>query len=108
MDFDDRQALYKDLLEHNGKDKQIIKAIEELGELQHELCRAVLGTPDIHHITEEIADVEIMLEQIIGIFQINKWNIPEEMYNKLTRTFIRLHEENEDEHKGCTGTTSKD
>lgn len=60
----------KDIMERAidtyGKEKQLLKAVEEMSELQKELCKAVVrGCPAyaLTSINEEIADVEIMLEQ---------------------------------------------
>lgn len=47
-----------------GADKQRIKCIEELSELQKELCKDAIGSGGVFHIAEEIADVEIMLAQM--------------------------------------------
>jgi len=59
-----------------GLDKQMIKCIEELSELQKELCKYSLGQGNLEHTIEEIADVEIMLEQMklgmdIGFYELN-------------------------------------
>lgn len=51
-------------LEKFGLDKQIIKCIEELSELQKELCKKLWGQGSREHIVEELIDTEIMLEQI--------------------------------------------
>ena len=50
-----------------GTRNQIVVAIEELSELQKELCK-FLRNNTMENISEEIADVEIMLEQMIMIF----------------------------------------
>lgn len=59
-----------------GAEKQIVVAIEELSELQKELCK-FLRHNTMEHIAEEIADVEIVLEQMIMLFssreQVNNW-----------------------------------
>lgn len=47
-----------------GAEKQRIKCIEELSELQKELCKDAIGKGSRFHIVEEIADVEIMLAQM--------------------------------------------
>lgn len=47
------------IADHYGKNNQILKSIEEMAELQQALLK---GEPK--HIAEEIADVEIMLEQL--------------------------------------------
>src|SRR5680860_504054 len=63
-----RGEIYGLALKKYGIEKQMIKCIEELSELQKELCKHSLGQGSIEHITEEIADVEIMLEQMkIGL-----------------------------------------
>lgn len=63
-----RDEIYVLALKKYGIEKQMIKCIEELSELQKELCKHSLGQGNIEHITEEIADVEIMLEQMkIGL-----------------------------------------
>lgn len=47
-----------------GLEKQIIKCVEELSELQKELCKVSLGQGKIENVVEEVADVEIMIKQI--------------------------------------------
>lgn len=49
---------------HFGAENQTIKAIEEMSELTKELAKALIGKADNDHIREEIADVEIMIEQL--------------------------------------------
>lgn len=47
-----------------GAENQCIKCVEELSELQKEICKALIGSGSQFHIAEEIADVEIMLAQM--------------------------------------------
>ena len=60
-----------------GENAQCIKAMEECGEIIHALARKVQGQyPDFDNICEEIADVEILMEQmrvICGDAFIDKW-----------------------------------
>ena len=60
-----------------GEYSQCVKAMEECGELVHALARKVLDQdPDLDNICEEIADVEILMEQMRVIFGdafIDKW-----------------------------------
>lgn len=72
------------------QDKQIIVAVEELSELQKELCKYLRGNCDMSHLTEEIADVEIMLEQIKLFFNIDKQLLGTLKQYKLDRTKKRL------------------
>lgn len=52
-----------------GENQQIIKAIEELGELSTALARYFdKNKIDVKNICEEIADVEIMISQLRLIF----------------------------------------
>jgi len=61
-----------------GSRAQIIKAVEELSELQTVLCRYLnLDSGEVrpeiaNQIIDEIADVEIMTEQLKMIFKIEK------------------------------------
>ena len=66
-----KEILEKAIYEY-GPDKQIIVAIEEMSELQKELCKYFRYGTDLQrvkNIAEEIADVSIMLEQLKIIFQ---------------------------------------
>lgn len=63
-----KEEIYKGLIQRFGSEVQQIVAIEELSELQKELCKWKRGSGDIHHIAEEIADVTIMIEQLQIIF----------------------------------------
>lgn len=53
----------------NGASTEVDVAIEEMSELTKELCKHRRGQRNILHIAEEIADVEIMLEQLKMIFK---------------------------------------
>lgn len=55
-------------LETFGKELQVTMAIEEMSELTKELCKNSRGQEDTTHIAEEIADVEIMLQQMVMLF----------------------------------------
>ena len=56
--------IYHWAVERFGTEHQIKKAAEELGELIQALMRYGNGEPVIGNVCEEIADVEIMLEQL--------------------------------------------
>lgn len=51
-----------------GEKAQTVKAVEELSELTKELCKVFCNQADTDHIAEEIADVEIMIEQLKRIY----------------------------------------
>ena len=81
--------LYDGLAEFYGVNNQIIIAVEELSELQKELCKALRGKKKLVAISEEMADVEIMLEQLKRIFQ-NEDIVKQIRVSKLNRTVARL------------------
>lgn len=56
--------LYQKAMELWGIHSQIIKMIEEMSELTTELCYELYDKGSIEAIMEELADVEIMLEQM--------------------------------------------
>ena len=86
-----KEQMYKRLFEKYNT-KQIIVAIEELSELQKELCKMLRkGSADnIENIKEEIADVSIMLDQLVYYLEIDKEELLEIQTEKLNRTKERL------------------
>ena len=62
---------------------QAIVAIEELSELQKELCKMVRGLGDHAHLSEEMADVYVMLEQLKIIYEVDPEEIEKQMNEKL-------------------------
>ena len=64
-----QKDFYDKIIEHFGNENQCFVAIEELSELQKEICKHLRGLGNIHNIAEEIADVQIMLEQLQRIFK---------------------------------------
>lgn len=75
-----------------GKAVQLTKAIEEMSELQKELCKAITEGTTINaldSITQEMADVEIMLEQLKIVFA-NRERVEEWKKLKLLRLEYRL------------------
>ena len=61
----DMKALCTQAVNHFGADSQTMMCIEEMAELQKELCKHSRGRNNYYDIAEEIADVQIMLEQMI-------------------------------------------
>ena len=53
-----------------GAEAKIAMVFEEMSELQKELCKKLRGAKNINEIAEEIADVEIMLDQMKLLFNI--------------------------------------
>lgn len=83
------KIVLKELVEKFG-DKQVVVAIEELSELQKELCKHLRGKTVIENIIEEMADVYIMLSQMQMLFKIDNIEIEELIKEKIKRTKERL------------------
>ena len=83
------EQLYLELI-HRYKEKQIIVAIEELSELQKELCKYLRDKYNEENLIEEIADVEIVLEQIKLYFNLDQNDIDKIKEQKIERTKERL------------------
>ena len=73
-------------IEHYGKEHQLGVAQEELSELVTAISHYKRGRE--HNVAEEIADVEIMLEQLKLIFE-NETPVSIEKEYKLARTYER-------------------
>lgn len=72
-----------------GNDKQLIKAIEEMAELQKAISKYLLGDKDGKDIIQEVADVEIMTEQIKLMFDCHK-EVEKIKVNKIQRMLDRI------------------
>ena len=72
-----------------GSEIQRVVAIEELSELQKELCKSLRGQTDRQHIAEEIADVQIMLEQMMILYELH-YNVAAWRWKKVDRLRDRL------------------
>lgn len=90
------KQIYTYLINKFGKKEQITVAIEELSELQKELCKYLryFGKIDVEHISEEMADVEIMLEQLKVMLN-NSVDVEYRKKEKIQRTVKRYIEKEE-------------
>ena len=74
----DMKETCRQAVNHFGADSRILLAIEEMAELQKELCKHSRGRDNYYNIAEEIADVQIMLEQLMILFDcretVEEWN----------------------------------
>ena len=81
--------ILKMAIEKWGKNAQILMALEEMAELSKELLKNINRNSDNKsNITEEMADVYIMLEQLKTIYKISEDdinNIFKEKINKLEK-----------------------
>lgn len=88
-----KKDVYNKAKQVYGIDNQISKANEELSELIKELSRFLIDDGNMEHITEEIADVKIMIEQLELIFE-NKRAVKVVKKAKIQRLSDRLGVEN--------------
>lgn len=101
-----RNLVFMQLIKKYGE-KQVIVAIEELSELQKELCKALRGKPDIDHITEELADVWIMFQQMKLYFGIDSNEILDVVNMKVERSKKLLlggNNESTNEKRDCNNS----
>lgn len=84
-----KKDLYEDLIMKYGE-AQVVVAIEELSELQKELCKSLRGKENKNAILEEMADVYIMLDQMKIWFMLDDAEIEQKIEEKNKRTKERF------------------
>lgn len=77
-----------------GIDSQSLIAIEEMSELIKELCKDQRGYDRNKDIIEELADVSIMLEQLITLYDCEK-EVSDMIDYKVNRQLRRMEHERE-------------
>lgn len=85
----DDKALYTLALSTYGAEAQTLMVFEEMAELQKELCKRGRGKQNRAEIAEEIADVQIMLEQMQVLYGCAEL-VSEQKRQKLERLEKRL------------------
>jgi hypothetical protein len=93
ISYEERAKVYADALTTFGTNCQLVVALEEMSELQKEICKAFRGEINRAHLAEEIADATIMLEQVRQIFNCN-----EQVCSMMDRKILRLRQRIEAEH----------
>lgn len=84
--LNDKQA--REVITLFGEQNQILVAIEELAELQKELTKSLrvdVDYLDSNALLEEIADITIMLKQLMVLFEFNQLELDEMIDLKLFR-----------------------
>lgn len=87
--YNERKKIYYAALKKWGFEAQIWMVIEEMSELQKEICKAKRGKRDYDALADEIADVAVMLEQLQVIFGLRNL-VFKHMDAKITRLKERL------------------
>lgn len=83
----------QEILAAYSAEAQTIKAIEELAELQAELSRLLLKQGNRDAMKGELADVFIMITQLMAIFDIDPAELDAEVAFKLDRQIARIRGE---------------
>lgn len=91
INYEERAKVYTDALATFGATAQLVVALEEMSEVQKEICKTLRGGGSILHLAEEVADATIMLEQIRQIFGINAM-VCEAMDGKVLRLRQRIED----------------
>lgn len=100
-----RQTILQDALETYGAYTQTMMVFEEMAELTKELTKNMRGADNREHIAEEIADVLIMIDQMIILH--NCAGLVAQFKNrKIDRLNSRLRKEHE--HEAGKNTERKD
>ena len=84
----------KSIANQYGRESQVLIAIEEMSELTKELCKYYRRYDRKKEIIEEVADAQIMLEQLIELFGISD-EVDRMVDYKLNRQIRRMEQEQE-------------
>ena len=90
MDITHENAICNTALEYYGVHHQIVKCMEECGELIQALAKKMCGEENIENVVEELADVEIMLMQMRAVF--GRQVAHRMMAQKLARLKMRMED----------------
>ena len=86
------EKIFRRALEKYGRVSQITMVMEEMSELQKELCKNLRGKNNTAEIAEEIADVSIMLDQMKILFNCDN-EVSRDRAAKVVRLQLRLRNE---------------
>lgn len=87
---------YNKAIELYGEKAQKLMAIEEMSELTKEICKDFRGKLDREHLIEEMADVLIMLDQMLILYKISGEEVGLMRIKKVERLKERLEKQNDE------------
>ena len=87
---------YKQAIALYGEKAQKLMAIEEMSELTKEICKDFRGLLDREHLIEEMADVLIMLDQMLLMYKISGDEIQQMRERKIERLKGRMDKANDE------------
>lgn len=91
---------FETIIEAFGNEAQMIVAVEELAELQQEITKKLRHKKEtVFRLVEEIADVEIMTDQLKVMFGIGEKELATERNYKINRTLEKIKKAKERKSK---------
>ena len=88
--------IYKQAIDTYGEHAQKLMAIEEMSELTKEICKDFRGLLDREHLIEEMADVLIMLDQMLLMYKVSGEEVRLMLIKKVERLKERLEKQNDE------------
>lgn len=80
------------IINHFGKELQWLKLSEECGEVHKAICRYEYGATESNiEISEEIADLEVIIAQMKLIYEVDEEYINRVKHEKIDRTIRRYN-----------------
>ena len=90
MTYQETIDTYKKAISTYGEKAQKLVAIEEMSELTKEICKDFRGQLNREHLIEEVADVTIMIYQLLMMYEIGDEEIQQMCERKMERLKERL------------------
>ena len=87
---------YKQAIALYGEKAQKLMAIEEMSELTKEICKDFRGELNRENLIEEMADVLIMLDQMLILYKISGEEVGLMRIKKVERLKERLEKQNDE------------
>lgn len=96
MNYQEAIDTYKQAISAYGEKAQKLMAIEEMSELTKEICKDFRGKLNREHLIEEMADVLIMLDQMLLLYKISGEEVGLMRIKKVERLKERLEKQNDE------------
>lgn len=96
MSYQEVTDTYKQAIETYGEKAQKLMAIEEMSELTKEICKDFRGKLNRENLIEEMADVLIMLDQMLILYKISGEEVGLMRIKKVERLKERLEKQNDE------------
>lgn len=96
MNYQEIIDTYKQAIDTYGVRAQKLMAIEEMSELTKEICKDFRGKLNREHLIEEMADVLIMLDQMLLMYKVSGEEVGLMRIKKVERLKERLEKQNDE------------